>query len=40
MIKKLPATMEVQKLKTLCHRLFSADGSQLNLYATNADVSN
>ena len=36
--KKLPLTMEVQKLKTLCHRLFEMDSSELTLFSYNSKV--
>ena len=36
--KKLPLTMEVQKLKTLCHRLFDLDSSELILFSYNTKV--
>lgn len=36
--KKLPLTMEVQKLKTLCHRLFEMDSSELTIFSYNSKV--
>jgi len=35
--KKLPATMTIQKLKTLCHRLFNIDSSELSLHSTSIE---
>lgn len=30
--------MEIQKLRTLCHRLFNADGAEITLFAVNGEV--
>jgi len=35
--KKLPSTMTIQKLKTLCHRLFNLDSSQLSLHSISTE---
>lgn len=32
--KKVPPSMQIQKLKTLCHRLFNLDNSEISLYFT------
>jgi len=34
--KRLPSTMVVQKLKTLCHRLFQLGSAELDLYAISS----
>lgn len=36
--KKLPLTMEVQKLKVLIHRLFDLDSSEQNFFSYNPKV--
>lgn len=36
--KKLPLTMEVQKLKVLIHRLFELDSSELNFFSYSPKV--